>query len=66
MNSKLNAQKVIKVNSTAERKLWQTAGRLQNMLGRKVSLCETIEFLFYVYEKREISEKEMRNYEKQK
>ena len=66
MNSKLNDPKVIKVNSAAERKLWQTAGRLQNLLGRKVSLCETIEFLFYVYEKREISEKEMRNYEKQK
>ncbi len=66
MNSKLNSPKVIKVNSAAERKLWQTAGRLQNLLGRKVSLCETIEFLFYVYEKREVSEEEMRNYEKQK
>jgi hypothetical protein len=66
MNSKPNNPKVIKVNSAAEKKLWQTAGRLQNLLGRKVSLCETIEFLFYVYEKREVSEEEMRNYEKQK
>ena len=66
MNSKPNNPKVIKVNSAAERKLWQTAGRLQNLLGRKVSLCEAIEFLMYLSEQTESLDAEILKYGKRK
>ncbi|MCW1294544.1 MAG: hypothetical protein OH338_01365 [Candidatus Parvarchaeota archaeon] len=66
MNSKQSISKVIKVNSATEKKLWQTAGRLQTLLGRKVSLCEAVEFLFYIYEQKNLSDDEIRNYGRQK
>ena len=64
MNSKQKDQdqKVIKVNRITEKKLWKTAGKLQAVLERKVSLCETVEFLFYIYEQGDMSEEEIRKY----